>query len=496
MSLLQARSSRATPPAATATHPELVVIACQADLIMAMTLLCSAAAAVVIGWYHGSLPLALVAAGAGLALGGAAFMFWRGRLGGWLTLTACNVAMVALHIQLGRGTVEFHFGVFVLLGLLLVYRDWRPIVLAAGLFAVHHVLFDRLQALNYGVFCTPSANFLKTLMHAVYVVAQTGVEIVLARTLHRAAVESAELTGLVRSIDRDGVLCLDTSGIVVRTGIARTLQVALAKMSKAMTDVNEATVSIETASAEIAAGNADLNMRTEAQARSLQQTAVSMAQLSGTVRTSAQTAGSANALASTASVAAVKGGEMVGQVVATMQDIAVSSRKITDIIGVIDSIAFQTNILALNAAVEAARAGEQGRGFAVVASEVRGLAGRSAEAAREIKSLIGASVAKIEAGSHQVRDAGASMDEIVSQVQRVSELIQQISQAASEQSTGIVQVGDAVTDLDQSTQQNAVLVQHSATAAGSLKRQAAALAEVVCVFRLARAPEAHALAGS
>ncbi len=458
-------------------NPELSGIARLGDLIMLATLLCSSAAAVAIGWYYGSLPLAAGIAGPVLAAGGIAFALQRGRIAGWLTLTVCNVAMVALHIQLGRGTVEFHFGVFVLLGLLLVYRDWRPIVLAAGLFAVHHVLFDRLQALGYGVFGTPEPNFLKTLMHAVYVVAQTGVEIFLAFSLKRAAVESSELTGLVRSIDRDDMLCLDTSRIVVQTPSARTLQLALGKMAKAMS----------------AAGNADLSQRTESQARSLQQTAVSMEQLSDTVRTSAQTAGSANALASTASVAAVKGGEMVGQVVATMQDIAASSRKITDIIGVIDSIAFQTNILALNAAVEAARAGEQGRGFAVVASEVRGLAGRSAEAAREIKSLIGASVDRIEAGSHQVRDAGASMAEIVAQVQRVSQLIQQISQAASEQSSGIGQVGDAVTELDRSTQQNAALVQQSAAAAGSLKQQAATLTEVLSVFRLA---PAAAMAGN
>ncbi len=488
-------NDRATSTALSA-HPGLTEIARLGDLIMLITLLGSGAAAAAIGSYYGNLTLAGLVGGPLVLLGGAAFLGWRGRTPAGVVLTVCNVAMVALHIQLGRGTVEFHFGAFVLLGLMLVYRSWLPIVLTAGLIAVHHVLFDRLQAMGYGVFCTPEASLLKTLMHAAYVVAQTGVEIFLAASLRRAAVESAELTGLVRGIDRGDLLCLDTSGLKVRTDIARTLQLALAKMAKAMTDVNRATASIATASAEIAIGNADLNQRTEEQARSLQHTAASMEQLSGTVRDSAQTAGSADALASTASVAAVKGGDKVGQVVATMQDIAASSRKISEIIGLIDSIAFQTNILALNAAVEAARAGEQGRGFAVVASEVRGLAGRSAEAAREIKALIGDSVAKIEAGSKQVRDAGTSMNEIVAQVQRVSELIRQISRSASEQASGIGQVGDAVTQLDRSTQQNAALVQQSAAAAGSLKQQAATLAAVVSVFRISEQGSGSAAAGS
>ena len=257
------------------------------------------------------------------------------------------------------------------------------------------------------------------------------------------------------------------------------------KLARIVGQVRASSDSIATGSAQIATGNQDLSQRTEEQASNLQQTAASMEQLSGTVKMSAETAGQANQLAASASAAAVKGGEMVGQVVSTMQDIATSSKKIADIIGVIDGIAFQTNILALNAAVEAARAGEQGRGFAVVASEVRNLAGRSAEAAKEIKSLISASVEKVEIGARQVNDAGASMGEIVSQVQRVSQMISELSNASAEQSTGIRQVGDAVTQLDQVTQQNAALVEESAAAAESLKHQAATLAEVVSVFKVA-----------
>ena len=243
--------------------------------------------------------------------------------------------------------------------------------------------------------------------------------------------------------------------------------------------------SIATGSAQIATGNLDLSQRTEAQASNLQQTAAAMEQISGTVKSSADTAEQANRLASSASAAAVKGGEMVNNVVTTMQDIAASSKRIADIIGVIDGIAFQTNILALNAAVEAARAGEQGRGFAVVASEVRSLASRSAEAAKEIKSLIGASVDKVEVGTQQVNTAGASMGEIVSQVQRVSQMIGELSRAAAEQTGGIGQVGQAVAQLDEVTQQNAALVEESAAAADSLKRQALVLAELVSTFQVA-----------
>ena len=252
--------------------------------------------------------------------------------------------------------------------------------------------------------------------------------------------------------------------------------------------------SIRNASAEIATGNQDLSQRTEQTASNLQQAASSMVQLTGTVKQTADSARTANQLAHSASGAAAKGGEVVSQVVLTMDEINTSSKKISDIIGVIDSIAFQTNILALNAAVEAARAGEQGRGFAVVASEVRSLAQRSAEAAREIKTLIGASVERVDAGSRQVQAAGASMSDIVSSVQRVSDIIGEITAAASEQSDGIGQVNNSVVLLDQMTQQNAALVEESAAAAESLKEQAERLAEAVDRFTVGAATPADTLA--
>ncbi len=267
-----------------------------------------------------------------------------------------------------------------------------------------------------------------------------------------------------------------------------------------VSQVRGSTESISTASAEIAIGNQDLSQRTEQTASNLQQAASSMEQLTGTVKQSADSARQANQLASSAAEVAARGGAVVSQVVSTMDEINASSQKISDIIGVIDGIAFQTNILALNAAVEAARAGEQGRGFAVVASEVRSLAGRSAEAAREIKGLIGASVEKVESGSRLVANAGNTMAEIVSSVQRVSDIIGEITAAAAEQSDGISQVNTSVVQLDQMTQQNAALVEQSAAAAESLKDQAGRLAEVMSIFRLdahtASAPPAAARAAA
>jgi methyl-accepting chemotaxis protein len=249
-------------------------------------------------------------------------------------------------------------------------------------------------------------------------------------------------------------------------------------------DVRNASESIATGSAQIAHGNADLSQRTEEQASNLQQTAASMEELTATVKLNADTARRASEVAEGAARVAAQGGEVVGRVVATMDGITDSSRRITDIIGTIDGIAFQTNILALNAAVEAARAGEQGRGFAVVASEVRSLAQRSATAAKEIKVLIGESVGKVENGTRLVADAGRTMGDIVDQVKRVSQLITEISEASDEQSTGIGQIGDAVTQLDQVTQQNAALVEESAAAAESLRVQADSLAKAVATFRL------------
>ena len=255
-------------------------------------------------------------------------------------------------------------------------------------------------------------------------------------------------------------------------------------LSPVVAEVRHNADSVASASAQIAQGNQDLSERTEEQASALQETAASMEQLGTTVRQNAENAGQANRLAQSASTVALRGGDVVGQVVDTMKGINDSSQRIADIIGVIDGIAFQTNILALNAAVEAARAGEQGRGFAVVASEVRSLAVRSAAAAKEIKTLIDASVARVGQGTALVDEAGSTMAEIVSSIQRVTDIMGEISAASSQQSSGGSQVGDAVSQMDQTTQQNAALVEESAAAAASLQGQSRQLVQAVAVFRL------------
>ncbi len=257
------------------------------------------------------------------------------------------------------------------------------------------------------------------------------------------------------------------------------------RLSTIVGGVRDDAQGVATASAQIAQGNSDLSSRTEEQASALQQTAASMEQLSSTVKQNADNAQQANQLAKSATEVAVKGGEVVGKVVGTMKGIHESSNRIADIIGVIDGIAFQTNILALNAAVEAARAGEQGRGFAVVAGEVRTLAQRSAEAAKEIKALISTSVERVGQGTQLVDQAGTTMNEVVTAIRRVTDLMGEISAASTEQSAGVGQVGEAVSEMDRTTQQNAALVEESAAAAESLKEQAARLVEAVSVFRLA-----------
>ena len=330
-----------------------------------------------------------------------------------------------------------------------------------------------------------SAIVVTLVVAALAALAASAMAVVITRGLvSQLGAEPGEVVAIASAI-ADGNLAVE---VRTRPGDTTSILAAMQRMRERLAEVvgqvRASSDSIATGSTEIASGNADLSQRTESQASSLQQTAASMEQLTGSVRSNAETAGVANQLATEASAAASRGGVAVARVVETMNEIATSSRKISDIIGVIDGIAFQTNILALNAAVEAARAGEQGRGFAVVASEVRSLAQRSAGAAKEIKSLIGASVDKVDIGARQVDEAGASMNDIVAQVQRVGQLIGEISGATVQQSSGIGQIGDAVGALDQTTQQNAALVEESAAAAESLSQQAARLTQIVSIFRL------------
>lgn len=291
--------------------------------------------------------------------------------------------------------------------------------------------------------------------------------------IHFERIAKNDLSGKVSDRGRNEIGKLFSAMQHMQSGLAKTLS-----------EVRGSSGSIHIGAREIASGNADLSSRTEQQAASLQETAASMEQLTATVKQNADNARQASQLANDASSTAVKGGDVVGRVITTMHGISSSSQKVTDIISVIDSIAFQTNILALNASVEAARAGEQGRGFAVVASEVRNLASRSADAAKEIKALIDASSTQVKEGSALVESAGATMQEVVASIRRVNDIMDEISAASQEQSDGIEQVNQAVAQMDEVTQQNAALVQEASSAASSLEEQAARLESVVASFRL------------
>ena len=446
------------------------------------------AAAVGYAGVYGSMTLVTLLGATVLALSAGVAAVSKGGTGSRTLLPVLGMAMVALLIHAARGRAEAHFAVFAFLACMIVYRHWLPVLLAAGAIAVHHLSFNYMQQWGWGPVCFTETGLARVIEHAAYVVAEAGVLIVMSsRTAsdQRAAEELKKVAdGLLGA---DGRVDFRAAAADVASPTARRLVDALRQIDRSMVEVRSSAESIGTASSEIAAGNQDLSNRTEQTSSNLQAAASSMAQLNGTVRQTADSARTANQLAASAASVAQRGGTVVAQVVSTMDEISASSRKIGDIIGVIDGIAFQTNILALNAAVEAARAGEQGRGFAVVASEVRSLAQRSADAAKEIKSLIGASVDRVESGSKLVADAGSTMSEIVASVQRVSDIIGEISAASGEQSDGIGQVNTSVTQLDQMTQQNAALVEESAAAADSLKEQARRLSDLMGSFRLSPA---------
>ncbi|MCT6718731.1 methyl-accepting chemotaxis protein [Acidovorax sp. K2F] len=306
--------------------------------------------------------------------------------------------------------------------------------------------------------------------------------ITIIRSITRPLAQAVEAADRVASGDLSGQIVVQSKD---ETGhLLSALQRMQQSLVNTVSSVRQNAEGVASASAQIASGNNDLSARTEQQASALEETAASMEELGSTVRQNADNARAANQLAVSASTVAVQGGDVVAEVVETMKGINASSNKIADIISVIDGIAFQTNILALNAAVEAARAGEQGRGFAVVAGEVRNLAGRSAEAAKEIKALITASVERVEQGTALVDKAGATMTEVVSAIRRVTDIMGEISAASSEQSAGVGQVGEAVTQMDQATQQNAALVEEMAAAASALNAQAGELVNAVAVFKL------------
>jgi len=452
-------------------------------LLVAITVIF--AGAIAYGFANGAPGAALVIGSVLMGAAWAIAMVCQGSMGSVVLMPVLGMAMSALLIHAARGQIVAHFSVFSLLAVTVVYRRWEAVVAGSAAIAVHHLSFNYFQQWGWGVMCFTEPGLGTVIEHAAYVVAEAAILVMLAERAKSDARTTDELQRIAQQLSgQDGHVSFDAVREPVTGAVTKTLQQALARVESALLAVRSSSDSIHTASVEIASGNSNLSQRTEQAAANLQRSASSMEQLTGTVRQSADSAAQANQLASSASGAAQRGGQVMQQVVSNMNDIAGSSKRIADIIGTIDGIAFQTNILALNAAVEAARAGEQGRGFAVVAGEVRNLAQRSAEAAKEIKALIGDSVNKVESGAKLVREAGSAMDEIVSGVQRVTDIIGEISAAAGEQRVGIEQVNGAVSELEQMTQQNAALVEQSAAAAESLRAQAQKLAGAVAGFKL------------
>ncbi|MGV7209089.1 methyl-accepting chemotaxis protein [Oxalobacteraceae bacterium A2-2] len=467
------------------TYDPLQVIAVQADRMMLCVLWALMLFSLALAGLHDTWLLALLV---GLPAAGLPTVLYFSASGALPTrcVVATSVMVFAgLNIHQGAGLTELHFGIFVYLAFLLAYRDWRPIVVAAGVAAVHHLSFHYLQEWGYGVLCFTRPQLSTVFIHAAYVVVESGVLIFLATLLRRAATQAAELETIVSALAAiEGRIDLSVAGPEPRSRLARSLRQMIGTMRNTLSGVRDGAHTIADASSEIAYGNADLSRRTERQASSIEQTASSMARLAAAVRENNENARQANELAQSASTIAQKGGEAVREVVATMGDIHASSRQIVDIISVIDGIAFQTNILALNAAVEAARAGEQGRGFAVVASEVRNLAQRSAGAAREIKELIGNTVQTVEGGHKLVEEAGATILQVVDSVQRVTAIMGQMSNASQAQNEGIERINSAIGEFDESTQQNAALVEEDAAAAEALAQQVHHLTGLVAAFKL------------
>jgi methyl-accepting chemotaxis protein len=454
------------------------------DKVVLAAIACVFMGTVIYAGVYGSLGLGLtvgtILLGASLAV---AFTS-RAGLGSQILLPVLGMAMVGLMIHVAHGHPEAHFAVFAFLACMVVYRKAVPVLAGATAIAVHHLSFNQLQAWGWGPICFTEPSFMRVVEHALFVIVEAGILMYLAA---RSAAEFKVAEDIMKIadglVDAQGHINLQTASTQATNAATQKLLTALSHINLAIQQSRQSVEALRNAASDISSGNSQLSSRTEQSAASIEETAAAIDEIASTIKCSAGHAREANQYAGRASHVASEGGEAVSRVVTTMSGIQHSSRKITDIIGVIDGIAFQTNILALNAAVEAARAGEQGRGFAVVAGEVRTLAQRSAEAAKEIKQLITSSVEQVDSGNTLVGNAGATIGEVVEQVRRVTELVGQITTSSDEQFRGIDQIHSAINMLDQSTQQNAALVEETASAAQHLLQQADALHQAFAVFK-------------
>lgn len=425
----------------------------------------------------------------GLSLPGVlGYALARGRLGARLALAFSLCALVMLQIQLAAGMVEFHFGVFVSLALLMVYLDWRCIVFAAALFALHHLSFDRLQAAGWALYCLSAPSLAVVLLHAVFVIVQTACQVVLVVSLAARVRENAEVAELADGLRQDDGIRFDTAWRRVRSPMALGLQQTLRHIAEVIAATREVGQRIALDSHDMANESRELDTRTRKAAASLEDVATRMCTVSAQVGEGATAAARAERMVREAEAVTIRGAAAAEQVQTAMSDIHGNSRRIADITGLIDGLAFQTNLLALNAAVEAARAGEQGRGFAVVAAEVRALAQRSATAAAEIRDLIATSTGQVARGRELAVAAATTMLEIRDSVRQVTTMVRFMAERGGEQRAEIEQVTAIVGEVEGLLHDNTHWVARGAAGAQALQADIDSLQRALTVFRQETGP--------
>lgn len=480
--------SSGTRPGASAAHHNLhaanLEVSRRADLLMLILICIYAVLALPIGWHYSSLDIPFVTAPVLIGLAAAIFATVRGSTFARYALPLLLCAAVATHIQASLGTLEFHFGVFVTLALVMVYRQWRVVVACAAFFAVHHILFDRLQAWGYGIYCTTAADFQKIILHAVFVIVQTAVEVWIIKNIAESYKQGIELQTLVNAIHDGDQFNLHIPQENVETPLAKDLKDLILKLNGIVRTVTESVSQVNTASHEIQLGSNDLSSRTEMACNALEETSNAAVRVMNTVEQARSLAAEADAMTHHATDAAHKGQDVINDLAQSMASISAQSEQIAEIVAVVDGLAFQTNLLALNAAVEAARAGEHGRGFAVVAEEVRRLALRSAESAKQIRKLIETSEASIGLGAAQSQQALQAMQELLQASSSATGHMRAIANATQEQGAAMADITHAIHQLENTMSQNSALAEESSAAAASLRDQTAHMANSVQAFKI------------
>lgn len=462
----------------------ITAVSLQADRLMLVLIWVYATLSLPIAWHYSNLDIPLIAAPALAILATLLYTSAKATALTRYALPLLLCAAVVLQIQVSLGMLEFHFGVFVTLALIMVYRQWRVVVACALFFAVHHVLFDRFQAWGYGIYCTTEADFQRILLHAIFVVVQTAVEIYIIKKIADAHKQGIELQALVNAIHDGDKFNLNIPHENVQTPLAKDLKSVILKLNDIVRTVTQTVIQVQTASKEIEIGSGDLSSRTETACGALEETSNAAIRVLTTVEQARALANDADQMTRDASEAAQKGQSLVNNLAQSMDAIHQQSEQIAEIVAVVDGLAFQTNLLALNAAVEAARAGEHGRGFAVVAEEVRRLALRSADSAKQIRRLIQTSGESIGVGTAQSKEALQAMHDLLSMSSKMTGRMQEIVSSTDEQTSAMADISNAIQQLENNMSQNSALAEQSSAAASSLQDQTLYMARSVQAFKV------------